>query len=349
MLDKVFMSVIIPTHNRLNLLRQTLACLWRQTYPHACYEIIVVDNGSQDGTAEYLSELARQGKIHYIRQQPLGPAVARNVGAQAAQGSILVFTDDDCQPEANWLSALANSYTATDTPPVAVGGLIINVNDGHWLHLFYEIQDERQVDREASPSYLDTANASFASSTFSEIGGFQELVTFPAIEDVDLSYRFKAAGYQLKMNPQAVVWHVGRTTLSGMLRQSINRGQGLALITAKYPDLIFGPQYKSAGWRLSIRRGLDALVERAGHTPRPIRPWLAGLAAVMRTAAYLIPLVAFLSKTRYPQQIARCRALVSKRRHLLLYLMLICADNLLRLWGQLLGSYQFAYRQAKNS
>lgn len=349
MTTPLFLSVIVPTHNRLDLLKQTLACLWQQTYPSEWYEIIVVDNGSQDGTAEYLTLLAQQRKLHYIRQPPLGPGAARNAGVAIARGNIVVFTDDDCLPETGWLAALAGSYNTINTPtPVAIGGKIKNINDGHWLHLFYEIQDERQTHLSNAPSYLDTANASFDRTTFLQVGGFRELVAFPATEDVDLSYRFKEAGYELAMNDQATVWHIGRTTLLGLLQQSLNRGQGFALIAACYPEVVFGSQTQSTGWRLTIRQGLDALAERASQMPAFIRPWACGLAAAIRSAAYILPLIAFLAKTRYPQQFARCRALVPQWHYRFLYFALIVADNSLRLIGQLLGSFQYAYQQAKN-
>lgn len=84
-------SVIIPTYNRLSLLQQTLESVWRQTFTD--YEVIVVDDGSSDDTASWLSEVA--SKIKLITQQNSGPGAARNKGAEAARGEYLAFLDSD--------------------------------------------------------------------------------------------------------------------------------------------------------------------------------------------------------------------------------------------------------------
>ena len=84
-------SVVTPTYNRLSFLQQALASVWAQTYSN--YELIVVDDGSDDGTSEYLESLG--DRIKLIRQRRRGPSAARNAGVQQASGDYLAFLDSD--------------------------------------------------------------------------------------------------------------------------------------------------------------------------------------------------------------------------------------------------------------
>src|SRR5689334_2868499 len=95
-------SVIVPTYNRVALLAKTLESLFRQEYPDV--EIIVVNDGSSDGTDAYLTDLASQGRIVYAKHLNSGPSVARHLGMTKAKGDLIAFTDDDCVAPPDWLS-----------------------------------------------------------------------------------------------------------------------------------------------------------------------------------------------------------------------------------------------------
>ncbi len=86
-----FFSVIIPTFNRLPLLKEALNSVWRQTFSD--YEVIVIDDGSTDGTAEYLQ--SRCERMRFFRQTNKGPGAARNLGVSNARGEYLAFLDSD--------------------------------------------------------------------------------------------------------------------------------------------------------------------------------------------------------------------------------------------------------------
>src|SRR6266581_4101542 len=97
-------SVIVPTYNRLNLLKNTLESIWNQDITD--FETIVVNDGSSDGTHEYLSQVASQGKVKYFFQENQGLAATRSEGLRRAQGTYIAFTDDDCIVPRNWLRTL---------------------------------------------------------------------------------------------------------------------------------------------------------------------------------------------------------------------------------------------------
>ena len=95
-------SVIIPTYNRADGVREAVESVLRQTEPPL--EIIVVDDGSTDGTAETLKTYG--DSVRYIYQNNSGAAAARNAGIAASRGDIVAFIDSDCVAEKPWLSAL---------------------------------------------------------------------------------------------------------------------------------------------------------------------------------------------------------------------------------------------------
>ncbi|MBI4811523.1 MAG: glycosyltransferase family 2 protein [Ignavibacteriales bacterium] len=97
-------SVIVPTYNRLPSLKRALESLYIQDFSD--FEIIVVNDGSKDGTAEYLVQAVREHSIRVVELSDLGIAAARNRGAEAAKGNILAFLDDDCSVYPTWLHDL---------------------------------------------------------------------------------------------------------------------------------------------------------------------------------------------------------------------------------------------------
>jgi glucosyl-dolichyl phosphate glucuronosyltransferase len=120
---KIVLSVIVPTHNRSDMLQTVINSLKFQTYQSEAYEIIIVDNASGDDTHVKAMEFVQEipPVIHYLYEPRLGISHARNCGAMAARGEIIVFIDDDAIAEPGWLSAYATSFSS-DPDIVCVGG-----------------------------------------------------------------------------------------------------------------------------------------------------------------------------------------------------------------------------------
>src|SRR5437867_3641156 len=115
-------SVIVPTHNRVALLQQNVESLLRQDFTDR--EIIIVNDGSTDGTDRYLSTLETSAKIVYVRQDNQGPAAARNAGIKVARGRYVAFTDDDCVVPARWLARIVAVFESGGYD--FVGGVVRN-------------------------------------------------------------------------------------------------------------------------------------------------------------------------------------------------------------------------------
>ena len=94
----VKLSVIIPTYNRKESLLRTLAALEKQTLPVDRFEVIVISDGSTDGTSDAISSTSFSFEVGFFEQQNSGPSVARNFGAQKANNEVIVFLDDDIEP-----------------------------------------------------------------------------------------------------------------------------------------------------------------------------------------------------------------------------------------------------------
>jgi glycosyltransferase involved in cell wall biosynthesis len=205
--DRPFVSVVIPTHNRSNYLKDLLGSLFRQTYPMDRYEIIVVDNSSRDSTEETVNSLQTEAPcaLHYVRKEDEGPGVARNVGIARARGSIIAFTDDDCIVDARWLELGTERFDdcvglvqgKTLPPPgevVETFSLKKRVTEENWIY--------------------HTCNIFYRKKAIDEAGGFSHFIGLdrfgaPMIggEDTDLAWKVKKAGWRSAFAENAVVYH----------------------------------------------------------------------------------------------------------------------------------------------
>jgi GT2 family glycosyltransferase len=223
-------SVIVCTRNGADRIGACLAALESQALPAA--EIIVVDDGSTDGTGDGVA--GRFPAVRLLRLPAVGLSAARNAGAELATGEILAFTDDDCEPDRDWLAglaaALAKGYDAAGGPnlppsPRREPEAIVAAAPGAPSHVMLD-------DEEAE--HLPGCNLAVRRSAYFAAGGFDPLFT-TAGDDVDFCWRLRDHGYRLGFAPTAFVWHHRRPSLRGYLRQQIGYGKAEALLIAKHP------------------------------------------------------------------------------------------------------------------
>ncbi len=210
-------SVIIPVFNKLTLTRNCLAALAKTTNT-ARSEIIVVDNASTDGTKEFLSAEELAGRLFVVRNTHNGGfAQACNLGGQAAQGSVLIFLNNDTQVTDGWLDALVH---AAQQPNVGVAGAKLLYANGTIQHAGIEfINDLPDHPHRHAPGDAPAANqfreldmvtgACFAMprELFLQLAGFDEVYR-NGVEDVDLCLRARAAGWKVVYEPKSVVYHL---------------------------------------------------------------------------------------------------------------------------------------------
>lgn len=224
-------SVVVPVYNRKLAVRATLDCLLSQSLPPR--EILVVDDGSTDGTAEYLTQTFGD-RIKVLPRRNGGPAAARNHGIRAAASNFIAFTDSDCLPHRDWLAELLKGF---NSPKVAgTGGVVRRADPG----LLSEYADASGIldplIKHGEVDYLVTANSCFRREALFEAGLFDERFSRPGGEDTELSIRIKSFGYEFSFTPSAVVLHHHKRTLSALLKTMANYGGGCYLLYELWPE-----------------------------------------------------------------------------------------------------------------
>jgi glycosyltransferase involved in cell wall biosynthesis len=205
-------SVVVPTYNRLGRLRQVITALEQQAYPPDAYEVVVISDGSTDGTDAYLEALRSTIRLRWFPQANRGPAAARNVGIHKADGEFIVFIDDDVVPEPQLLREHARSHHEAGREVVVVGPLLTpeGFEMSPWVRWEQEMLMKQyrallRGDWPASARQFYTGNASLRRSHILAAGGFDEGLR--RAEDVELAYRLANKGLDFIFNMQAVGMH----------------------------------------------------------------------------------------------------------------------------------------------
>lgn len=224
-------SVVVPVYNGARTICATVERLLRQSLrPH---EVIVVDDGSTDGTAEVLKAFGES--VLVISKPNGGPASARNSGIRAATGDFVAFTDGDCLPDPEWLANLLKGF---DAPEVGgVGGVIRRADEGlvsEYVDLIGLFNPGRG--RDGAISYLATGNACFRREALLKAGLFDETFRKPGGEEPELCTKIKKQGYVLRAVEDAVVLHHHKQSAPGLLKAMSNYGEGSYILEKMWPE-----------------------------------------------------------------------------------------------------------------
>ena len=234
-------SVVICTYNGEATLEETCAAVAELDYPD--FEVLVVDDGSTDASAD----IAAEHGFRVISTTNRGLSSARNTGLQAASGEIIAYLDDDAAPDPHWLTYLGDTFARTSF--AAVGGPNLPVPDdgavadavaaapGNPTHVLVS-------DREAE--HIPGCNSAFRTDALRAIGGFDPRFRI-AGDDVDVCWRLQERGWPIGFCAAAMVWHHRRGTVRGYLRQQRSYGRAEAMLERKWPE-----RYSAGGhvtWR----------------------------------------------------------------------------------------------------
>jgi cellulose synthase/poly-beta-1,6-N-acetylglucosamine synthase-like glycosyltransferase len=268
-------SIIIPAYQAAVVLPRCLDALCHQSIDRSRYEIIVVDDGSTDSTADIAEQTLRdhasaQGpcRTQVIRAPHGGPAHARNLGVQAAQSNLMLFTDADCEPEPDWIEQLSSVFT---DPTISGAKGTYRTRQTSLIARFVQQEYQERYDRLqrlAPIDFVDTYAAAYRREVFVDQGGFDAIgLPTVAVEDQEFSFRVTTAGHRLVFVPEAAVYHQHNTSLGRYFRRKFNISY----------------------WKIFILRRHPSKALRDSHTPQMIKVQIGLLdAALLMTLALLL-------------------------------------------------------------
>jgi len=235
------------TYNRKKLLERALEALFAQRFPKDQYEIVLIDDGSTDGTGEYVKSLDPPCPLTYVHQQNSGLAKGRNQGIRHANGQIVLFIDDDIVASPNLLAEHVKTHERHMDH--VVRGWVNHIHD------LENITGPQFNMQDISTAFFWTSNVSASRKHLLQAGMFDEDFLEYGWEDLELGMRLKALGLGMKYNKKAIVYHIKpRWTpddVRRLCKQTQSKARTAVIFVDKHPTL-----------RVKLATGL--------HTPRLI-------------------------------------------------------------------------------
>lgn len=274
-----FVSIIVPTRNRADLLQMALQSLQSQTLLVDSFEVIVVDNGSIDNTREICASFEnRIPQLRYFYEETPGLHVGRNLGMEMAKSEILVFVDDDIIAEQGWLQAIVNTFN--DPNVQLVGGPSLPLYDEappEWMEAFWtrtpdgksscgslSLLEYGDKECEIDPTLIWGLNYSIRKKTLIDLGGFHpdsfpwELRRFRGDGETAPSVEAKRRGLKAIYQPGACVHHIipaNRMTVEYFERRAFLQGISYSFIRLRQPhdSKSLDNERNEIDWLLPIR------------------------------------------------------------------------------------------------
>jgi len=229
-------SVVVATYNGAPTLEETLRSLAKLRY--ADHEVIVIDDGSKDRSAEIAEPFTKgERPMRLIRQENRGLSAARNRGIEAATGDVVAFIDSDAAADEHWLDHLVTALLRGGKTCAGVGGpnlpppgdgrvaAAVAASPGGPTHVLLD---------DTTAEHIPGCNMAFWKSALDEIGGFDARHT-SAGDDVDVCWRLQDRGLKLAYAPSAIVWHHRRNAAGAYLRQQKGYGAAESVLAVMHP------------------------------------------------------------------------------------------------------------------
>ena len=277
--ERPLASVVVPVYNGSATLDACLEALTDQTVDAALYEVIAVDDGSEDGSAD----VAARHRVRVLRQAHAGAAAARNHGAQEARGDLLLFTDADCEPLPDWIEKMLAPFAELSV--MGVKGAYLTKQRSvvaRFAQAEYEEKYEH-LDRVKNIDFVDTHSAAYRRETFLEAGGFDPSFAFD--EDQEFSYRLAKAGHRLVFTRGARVWHRHPSNVWQYMRRKVIIGRWKVRVHMVHPSKLVYDAYTP--WTQRAQLVLVALTLGTG-----IAAWVGGLPWILPVASLALGLLA---------------------------------------------------------
>ena len=244
------MSVVIPTYNRKDMLMKCLAALEKQTVLPSEFEVVIVDDGSTDGTEEMLAAHRSSFPIEFYRQTNQGPGAARNLGLTRTRGELVLFIGDDIIGDERLLEHHLLAHAQHPEPGAAVLGHIdwppwltptpvmdYVCGEGGLQFLYPFIHDLSAVDYKFFYTSNISLKRSFMIEAFEAGLRFDPCFRYAAFEDSELAYRLESRGLTIHYHKDALAYHDHWMDLESFAHREYNVGQMAVVFYRKHPKM----------------------------------------------------------------------------------------------------------------
>jgi GT2 family glycosyltransferase len=248
-----FVSVVVATYNRKKMLGDCINSLFNQTYPKEEYEVIIINDGSTDGTEDTLIEYAKRAPcgFKWFTQDNSGQTVAFNLGIKNSTGEVVCITGDDCIMDTACIQNLIRGYDRKEVG--AVGGRILGMKTDGFVENYTE-KSRMFSQEDFIYHFIVGGNSSYRKSVLDEIKGFDEF--FRHGQDTEICMRIRLKGYSLRYLPESIVYHKHKATVCDILGQFYRYERTYSRLHKKYPrNFNFNKRVSSLGLRL-MRKGI---------------------------------------------------------------------------------------------
>ncbi len=236
-------SVIIPTYQRRDSVMRVLQALQMQSFEAGSFEVLVVIDGSQDGTMEAVGEMKTQYCIRAIYQPNSGRATACNTGIRNANGELVILLDDDMEPAPGFVTAHWQAHQGQNRLGV-VGAAPVRTGTGvSPVSLYIAGRFKSHLEKLSRPGYqlnlrdFYSGNFSIYRKDLIDIGLFDEDFKIYGNEDLELSYRLRAAGISLVFCNDALAYQNYEKDFPALARDNLAKGRTAVLFTRKHPEV----------------------------------------------------------------------------------------------------------------
>ena len=267
------LSVIVPTYNREKVLARALEGYLAQSSPQLIHELLVVDDGSTDGTESMVREFSARSPfpIRYLRQSNKGPAAARNLGIREARSALVLFTDSDIVPELDLVEQHIEWHRRNSQLTAAVLGYVTwlpEIKATPFMRWYGEVQifgfGRLRNDQRPSFHFFYTCNVSLKTEFLRTCGLFDEEFKSAALEDTELGYRLSKRGLEILYNPAAIGYHYQFFTFEDACRKKLGNAAAAEVFSRKEAgqQVLRETQKKHSRAGYALARGFAALVAR---------------------------------------------------------------------------------------
>lgn len=258
--DTILVSIIIPVYNEEKNINDCLTSLSKQNFHKHLYEIICVDDGSVDNSLNIIKSFKADIPIQIISQKNEGPAKARNIGANNANGDIIIFTDADCELHPNWLFEMLRPFD--DTRIDGVQGRY-KTKQTESISLFDQLDIERRYIKMEGQPFIDsigTYSAAYRKKLFHKYGGFNTKYKTACGEDFEFSFLMASNGHKMVFAEKAICYHKHPNTLLSYLKVKFKRGYWRTLLYKNNKKKVIKDSYTSLALRIQFLLVLLTLI-----------------------------------------------------------------------------------------